>query len=85
MQARLLYGTSYTWWKYSEQTRFSSGTMPLIAVTMNFSDSRVRSFFRWFFRYGDGVTNTSVSYRCTMSLRFDEKYISSMLKCTLVR
>ena len=41
---------SYTWWKYSEHTRFSSGTMPLMAVTTNLSRSRVRNFFRWLLR-----------------------------------
>ena len=61
MQARFSSGTSYTSWKNSEHAMLSSGTSPLMAVTMNLSRSRVLSFLRWFFRYGDGTTNTSVS------------------------
>ena len=65
--------------------RFSSGTIPLMAVTRNLSLRRTFSFFRWPFRYGEGVTNTSVWQFFTTSLMSEEKVIRFTSKCTLVR
>ena len=59
--------------------------MPLIAVMMTLSWSFTFSFFRWFLRYGEGVTKTSVWQLRATSLMSVVKLMRSMSKRTLVR